>query len=247
MAFTPFSNGADYLFHKPYNDTVFHSISIPIELKAEEKLNTFGFFIKEKSIWLATSLGLLEYDHKTVKRVQIDPSYSGLPIRSICPNEQSGFILATPKELLYYDVQNSDGNLFASSMNLSGLTVNARSLLISRDKKVWIGTSRGVYRSSRSIDDKSKTPQPQLAFANADRKRISHFGTTVLPYNILLSMTVTSVTFPEEERLFEFRRSNDQKWNRLNGSTIDIITSRPGEQSIEFRTRKNRSPTIGVM
>ena len=232
------SNGSDYLFYKSYNDTVFRNISVPVELKAGEELNTFGVFVEGPIVWLATSIGLLQFDRETVHRVDIGEGYSGLPIRSICPNGQSGFLLATPKELLYYDVQNDAGSLFASSMNLSGLTVNAKSVLIDRSKKVWIGTSRGVFVSSHSLDDKIKTPRPQLAYANVDRKKVSHFGTTVLPHNMLLSLAVTSVTFPEEERIFQFRRANEQQWTHLNGTTIDIITRNAGDQTIQVRARK---------
>ncbi len=232
------SNGPDYLFHKSEDDTVFRNISIPVKLNDGEQFNTYGLYARGDIIWLATSIGLLQYDHIDVTRLKVDEGYSRLPIRSICANGQSGFLLATPKELLYYDVQIDDGNVFASSMNLSGLTLNARSILISSDKKVWIGTSRGVYTSSHRIDDKVKTSRPQLAYANADRKRVSHLGSSVLDYNILFSMVVTSVTFPEEERVFEFRRPGDQQWTRLHGPSIDIITSSPGTQNIEVRARK---------
>jgi signal transduction histidine kinase/ligand-binding sensor domain-containing protein len=232
------SNGADYLFHKAYTDTVFRNISVPFQLKTGEELNTFGSYVEGPIVWLATSVGLLQFDRETIHRVDIGEGYSGLPIRSINPNGNSGFVLTTPKEILYYNVQNDDGNLFASSMNLSGLTVNPRSIFIDHRKKVWIGTSRGVFISSRSLDEKVQTPQPQLAYANADRKRVAHFGKTVLPYNILLSLAVTSVTFPEEERIFQFRRSDEQAWTNLNGTSIDIITSSPGDQHIQVRARK---------
>lgn len=231
------SNGSNYLYYKPYADSVFQSISIPFNLNRGEELNTFNLFVKGQSIWLATSIGLLKYDHHKVERVNIE-GYSGLPIRSLCANNGSGFLLATPKELLYYDVQSDDGNLFASSMNLSGLTVNARSILIDHEKKVWIGTSRGVFQSSRRIDDHVKTMQPRVAYAFADRKKLTHIEEEILPYNVLLSIEVTSVTFPEEERTFQFRRSSDQPWTHLNGTSVDIVTSQPGEQTIQVRARK---------
>lgn len=232
------SNGPDYLFYKSYTDTVFHNISVPVKLNPREELNTFNLFVRDGSVWLGTSIGLLKYDHKTTERVNIGEGYNGIPIRSVNPNGQAGFLLATPKELLYYDVETNDCSLFASSMNLSGLTVNTRSLMISRDKKVWIGTARGVFSSNRRITDKAKTLQPQLAYANADGKRVAHLRSVVFPYNILLSLAVTSVTFPEEERVFEFRRSDQQPWTRLTGTSIDIVTSRPGDQYIQIRARK---------
>ncbi len=232
------SNGPDYLFHKTYKDTVFRNISVPVKLKPREELNTFNMFVKGDKLWLATSTGLLKYDHETIERVDIGEGFNGIPIRSVYPNGQEGFLLATPKELLYYDVESGDYNLFASSKNLSGLTLNAKSLMISRDKRVWIGTSRGVFASNRRITDKMKTLQPQLAYANADGKRVAHFGEVIFPYNTLLSMAVTSVTFPEEERVFEFRRSDQQPWTRLTGTSVDIITSNPGDQGIQIRARK---------
>ncbi|HZY77901.1 MAG TPA: ATP-binding protein [Cyclobacteriaceae bacterium] len=232
------SNGADYLFYKSYTDTEFKNISIPVKLNQGEELNTFSFFVKDQSVWLATSIGLLKYDHKTVERVTLGEAYRGMPIRSIYANGQEGFLLATPKELLYYEVQSGDHNLFASSMNLSGLSVNAKSLLISNDKKVWIGTSRGVYISSRRITDKTKTLKPQLAYANADGKKLANLGRRLFPYNILLTLEVTSVTFPEEERVFEFRRSDTAPWTHLSGSSIDLITSDPGNQNLQVRARK---------
>ena len=207
-------------------------------LNPGEELNTFNLFVKGSSVWLATSVGLLKYDHKVVERVSIGEAYKGMPIRSLYPNEQDGFVLATPKELLYYDVETGDCSLFASSMNLSGLTVNAKSLLISRDKNVWIGTSKGAFISKHRLTDKTKTLRPQLAYAAADGNRMLHFGNRAFPHNTLLSLTVTSVTFPEEERVFEFRSSNQQPWRRMSGTSIDIITSNPGDQQLQVRARK---------
>ncbi|MEI9917666.1 MAG: ATP-binding protein [Bacteroidota bacterium] len=232
------SNGLDYLFYKSYADTVFRNISVPFQLKAGEKLNTLGLFVEGPIVWLATSVGLLQYDHEVITRPYLGESYSGLPIRSLNSNGKSGFLLATPKELLYYDVHNDDGNLFASSVSLSGLTLNTRCVLIDRDSKVWIGTSRGVFVSSRRIDEKVKTPTPQLAYANIDRNKVNHLSHVNLPHNSLLSLGITSVTFPEEERVFEFRRSNEQPWTHLNGNVIDIITSQSGDQYIQVRARK---------
>lgn len=232
------SKGNDYLFFKSNTDTAFRNISIPVELKRKEELNTFSIFIKGQTIWLATSLGLLRYDHEKIERVDMGIGYAGVPIRSMFANDDRGFLIATPKELLYYNIENGDCSLFASSLHLSGLTVNAKSLMISRDKRVWIGTSRGVFISSQRIDDKIKTLQPQLAYANADGKPIAHLANTIFPHNILLSLGVTSVTFPEEERVFEFRRSEDQPWTRLSGTSVDIITSNSGDQQIQIRARK---------
>lgn len=232
------SKGSGYLFYKSYTGDSFSNISVPVTLKPGEELNAFNLFVNGSSVWLATSLGLLKYDHKTIERVSIGEGYDGTPIRSVYPNGREGFLLSTPRELLYYDVQSGDCRLFASSMNLSGLTVNTRSLLIGRDKRIWIGTSRGVFSSNRKITDKIKTLQPQLAYADADGKRIANLNSRVFPYNILLSLAVTSVTFPEEERVFEFRRSDDQPWKRITGTSIDIITSKPGDQYIQVRARK---------
>lgn len=232
------SNGPDYLFYKGYDEAEFKNISVPVTLKRGEELNTYDLFVKGRSVWLATSVGLLKYDHKTAERVNLGEGYTGMPVRSICPNGDGGFLLATPKELLYYNVESTDYNLFASSMNLAGLALNARSISITRDKRVWIGTSRGAFASRSRITDNTKTLSPQLAYANADGKPIAHFAHIVFPYNTLLSLAVTSVTFPEEEKIFEFRRSEQQPWTRLPGTSIDIIASRPGDQDIQIRARK---------
>ncbi|MEJ0055281.1 MAG: ATP-binding protein [Bacteroidota bacterium] len=239
------SNGdKNYLFYKSYSDTVFHNISVPVNHNPGEDFNAFRLLVSGKTVWLATSLGLIKYDGKTAEKVFLGEAYNGMPVRSICANgpglsgKLDGFLVATSRDLLYYDVQSGDHNLFASARNLSGISINSRSLLISRDKKVWIGTSKGIFSSNRRITERQKTLQPQFVYASIDGKRTAIPGQRVVPYNVLLSLTVSSVTFFEEERTFEYRFASEQPWQRLGGSTINVITSRPGDQQVQVRARK---------
>jgi signal transduction histidine kinase/ligand-binding sensor domain-containing protein len=233
------SNGKkNYLFYKAYADTVFHNISVPVDLAPKEELNAFSLFADGSTLWLATTAGLIKYDHKTAQRVFLGEGYRGVPVRSICADGKTGFLLATSKDLLYYDVGTGDYNLFASARNLSGITINNRSILISRDKKVWIGASRGLFSSSRRTTEKSKTIRPRIVYASVDGKGTPNPGLRTVPYNILLSMIVSSVTFPEEERVFEFRLADGMPWKRLDGPSLNIITSNPGGQQVQLRARK---------
>lgn len=234
------STGKDkYLFFKAPNDTLFKDISLPVNFETSGDFNITDLAFTKDRIWMATTEGLIEYDHKTIQRVDLGNLFTGLPVKGIEIYKDGSLIFNTTHGLLRYDPASREHWLFDESNGLPTNTITTRGLFIDSEDRIWIGTSRGLGHTIRPLVNESKTLKPQFIDAQINGHSIRLSKLNSMPYGSYLNLFVSAITFPENKVNLQYRINGDSAWKSINNSVINFTGTNSGYNEIEVKAKKN--------
>lgn len=228
----------NYLLFKSPNDSVFRNVSVPIDnLKFPGQFNVFDLTHFDNRFWLATSAGVLELTNNQVKRADLGNRFTGVPVQFIQHDRDRKLITESPVGLVLYDVKNGTIELFNESCGLLSNTISPRGIYRAKDETLWVGTSKGLCFSINPLSKVEPSPQPRFIKVRADGHLI--FDLTRIPYGNFISTHVSSITFPEEEVILQYRLHPDTVWSFTQQTEIGLSSLQSGNHTLEVRSKKN--------
>jgi signal transduction histidine kinase/ligand-binding sensor domain-containing protein len=235
------ANGRNsYLFFKTKTDSVFKSISLPVNFPLHGDFNVNDIAFTKKIMWLASSEGLLRYDGRTIERIDLGEKFSGVSVKSVEALDDDQLLFANSYGLFHFQIENQNYWLFDEGNGLASNTITSRGIFVDNEKTVWLGTSKGLSFSREKINDHKKTNTPFFVEAqiNGAEKR---FGNGLqMAYGSFLNLSVTSVTFPESKVALQYRIMPIQtNWRNVTKNTIALSELAAGKYTIELMARKN--------
>jgi len=228
-----------YLFYKGKTDSAFKNISVPVQFDTHGDFTITGMVFMNDKIWLASSEGLLKFDKQKIERVNLGPTMTGLSVKSVMAYKKNRLLFANVHGLILYDPLTGSYDLFNESNGLLSNTITPRGLFISHDDGVWIGTSKGLSYITEPLTQSLKTPLPRIVDFRANGRRISLQKGNAIAYGSFIAASVSSITFPETEVIFQYRETPKDDWKLFNGSILNLSDLASGKYAIEIRAKKN--------
>ena len=230
---------AKYLFFKSPIDSVFTDISIPVHFETSGDFNITDLAFTKNVIWMATTEGLIQYDHRTVQRVDLGNVFTGLPVKTIEVYKDGSLLFNTTHGLIRFSPLTGEYWLFDESNGLPSNTITTRGIFIDDENQIWVGTSRGLSHNLKPLLNQGKTLQPKFVDAqvNGKTRRLSKLKS--IPYGSYLTLFVSSITFPENKVDLKYRINSDSTWQTINNSVINFTGITPGFYKIEVKAKKN--------
>lgn len=228
-----------YLFYKGRTDSTFKNISVPVRFDTHGDFTISGIVFMGNKIWLGSSEGLLKFDKHKIERVNLGPTMTGLSVKSIGAYKKNRLLFANVYGLISYDPLKGGYDLFNESNGLLSNTITARGLFISHDDAVWLGTSKGLSYVNEPLVASQKTPPPRIVDFRANGRKISLHKSQEIAYGSFIAASISSITFPEAEVIFQYRVTSKDDWKLFGGSTLNLSELASGKHSIEIRAKKN--------
>jgi len=228
-----------YLFFKGHTDSAFKNISVPVQFDTHGDFTISGMVFMNNKIWLASSEGLLKFDKQKIDRVNLGPTMTGLSVKSIGVYKKNRLLFANVYGLILYDPVKGGYDLFNESNGLLSNTITPRGLFVSHDDGVWIGTSKGLSYINEPLTESQKTPIPRIVDFRANGRKISLRKGEEIAYGSFIAASISSITFPETEVMFQYRVNVKDDWQLFNGSTLNLSDLAFGKYAIEIRAKKN--------
>ncbi|HEY5825467.1 MAG TPA: ATP-binding protein [Cyclobacteriaceae bacterium] len=228
-----------YLFYKSPSDTSFKDISLPVTFETSGDFNITDLAFTDDIIWMATTEGLIRYDHKTITRVDIGNIFTGLPVKAIEVYMDGSLLFNTRHGLIRFSPRTGEHWLFDESNGLPSNTITTRGLFIDDEHHIWVGTSRGLAHNPKPLMNQGKTLQPKFVDAKINGKSIRLSRLKSIPYGSYLTLFVSSITFPENKVDLKYKINSDTNWHTINNSVINFTGITPGFHKIEVKAKKN--------
>ena len=230
---------SSYLFFKGNADSSFSNISVPVQFTTHGDFTVSDIAFMNDKLWLASSEGLLKFDKNKIERVNLGPTMTGLPIKSIEVYKKNKLLFANVHGLILYDPVSGSYNLFNESNGMLSNTITPRGLFIDHDDGVWIGTSKGLCYTNEPLTASQKTPTPRIVDFRANGKKVNLQPEGKIAYGSFITASISSITFPENELIFQYRVLPKDDWQLFNGSTLNLSDLAFGKYMIEIRAKKN--------
>ncbi|RAV99002.1 sensor histidine kinase [Pseudochryseolinea flava] len=229
---------SSYLFFKSYQDSTFKNVSIPITFSTQSDFNVADAVVAQDKLWLATSEGLLSFDHQKIERIDLGSRFSTLPVKAVGLHPEKKLLAANAYGMLLYDTKTGGNDLFNESSGLLSNTITHHGFFVSKDQTVWVGTAKGIVFSEHPLNKLTKTPRPQfiLTLSNGKKVSIDHQD---IPHGSFLSFEVSSITFPENEVTFQYRLLPNETWMTTHDPELKFSDLDAGNYSLEVRAKKN--------
>ena len=227
-----------YLFYKANSDSIFKNISVPINIETQNNFNVVDMTIMNNTIWLATSEGLLKYDHHTVQRVDFGTVFSKMPVKAVKSYTNNQLLFANAYGMILYNPATGDYEVFNEVTGMLSNTIVSRGIFIGKDQTVWIGTSKGLCYSRRPLIELRPTPMPQFVETLVNGKYVRIRLKKEIDYGSFITVKVSSITFPEKEINIQYRLSPQEEWSTVHDAEINLSSLPAGTYTLEVRSKK---------
>ncbi len=234
------SNGkTGYLFFKPDSTNDFRNVSVPLSFEPQSDFNVTDFVIQNQYIWLATTEGLLQYDGKKIERVDLGEELTNFSVSSVEVYSDSAILFSNPLGLLKYNSFTKEYRLFDEASGLPSNTITARGIFVDHDRTVWVGTSMGLA-SAKIHKILKKTQKPYLVQALVNGVSKSYNNKLYAPYGTLIDLYFSSVTFPENKIIMQWREPEvDSAWRSMKANELALAKLTSGMHYLQVRAKKN--------
>jgi ligand-binding sensor domain-containing protein len=234
------ANGkGSYLFFKPKSDSVFKSVGLPVDFQIHGDFNINDIAFSKGSVWLASSEGLLKYDGKKVERVDLGEKYSTVSVKTVEQLNENQVLFANSFGLFRYNINDKTYWLFDEGNGMASNTITSRGIFIDSQKRVWVGTSRGLSYAGDGINKQEKSVAPYFVEARVNAERQRFRDGLQLNYGSFLNLTVSAITFPESKVDIQYRISRiENRWHSVEKNLISLSELAAGNYTIEIRARK---------
>jgi len=234
------SAGKDsYLFYKGNTDSTFINISAPIKFRTHGAFNVSDIAFIGDQLWLASSEGLLKSVNHSLERIDLGGTYTALSVKSIGVYQKHKVLFTNALGLILYDPSSQSFDLFNESNGLLSNTITAKGLFIGSDDAVWLGTSKGLCYTNEPLTALQKTPPPHIVDFRADGKKVNTKREKEIAHGSFVTISISSITFPETEVIIQYRLKPRDEWQTFNGSTLNLSDLASGKYQIEIRAKKN--------
>lgn len=234
------SAGKDsYLFYKGNADSLFSNISVPIKFQTHGDFNVSDVAFVGDQLWLASSEGLLKFDHHAIEKIDAGSKFTGLSVKSIVVYQRNKLLFTNAHGLILYDPARQSFELFNESNGLLSNTITAKGLYVGHDSAVWIGTSKGLCYTNKPLTADQKTAIPRIVDFRVNGKKSALDHRKRITYGSFITVSVSSITFPENEVSIQYRVLPAKIWQPFEGSDISFSNLAAGKYDIEIRAKKN--------
>jgi len=229
-----------YLFFKATDDSVFRNISLPLNFPLQSDFNITDLVTVGNKIWLASTEGLLKYDHHTVNRVYLGDTFTTQPVKSTALHPLKKLLISNASGLVLYDLTTDTYDLYNESSGFLSNTITPHGIYISQDTTIWIGTAKGLCFSENLFTRMRQTLHPKFIQTLVNGKPISlQVKRSEIPFGSFLEIQVSSITFPENEVIFQYRMNPQDNWVTSAGRSFQFSDLPAGLHTLEVRAKKN--------
>ncbi len=235
------SNGpTGYLFFKSEDDTEFRNISIPFDFKTQGDFNVTDLAITDSLVWLATSEGLLRYNGRTLKRIDLGDVYSNVPVKASKLLHSRYLVFNNSFGLFRYDIITGEFWRYDEGNGLPSNTIKTRGVLVGSDSRVWVGTSLGLAVSNRPLTNDRATLAPRFIRASVNGVERRFTKGLSIPFESFFSLNMSCISFPSDKIQLQYRiASLDSAWKTVVGTQVTLSELPAGIYTIEARAKKN--------
>lgn len=229
-----------YLYKYNRQKDEFQNISLTLNFDYSGEFEVYDLTIDfSGTVWLATSVGLIQYDTKSkqANRIQLDNNLTELSIRSIGLFDKRTLLLSNSKGLLKYDIETNNYVLFDESMGIPSKTSNC--IHIEDNGQIWVGTAKGLAYNIGQLNNTLSTPQPKILEVSVNNE-LKDLKVLSFPYNSNFKFDFASIIYPGNEIQYQTRIIGiDAKWSAsTNNASINLPQVRQGTYQLEVRAKQ---------
>ena len=235
------SNGPEgYLFFKAYEDSVFRNISVPVDFKTQGDFNVSDVEITDSLVWLATSEGLVRFDGRTMRQIDLGDLYSNITVKAVEALKGKYLVFNNSFGLFRYDIMTGEFWRYDESNGLPSNTIKTRGVYVDHHSRVWVGTSLGLAVSNEGLMHDRETLSPKFTSVKVNGIEQRFTKELRLPFGAFFTLNLSCISFPSEKIQLQFRvTSLDSAWKTVDGSQLTLHDLPAGIYAIEARAKKN--------
>ncbi|MFZ6012090.1 MAG: ligand-binding sensor domain-containing protein, partial [Bacteroidota bacterium] len=227
-----------YLFYKPNNEREFKDISLPVTFPVEGDFNIHDMTVHQGIIWIASTEGLLKYDHRSITRIDLEV-FTNFSVSSVEELDHNNILFSNSYGLFRYDISLKEFWLYDENSGLPSNTITRRGIFVDNEKHLWVGTSYGIANTLESIVKDIQTPTPYCVEVRVNGQRKLFHGGVQVPYGSFIDLKFSSITFPENKLHFQWRVNNELTWHNMDNREFSLADLSAGSYRILVRAKKN--------
>ena len=222
----------------PNGTDIFMSVLVNIPNEYRSGIVVSELLVVDKFIWLGTNFGLFKLQGDRLVKIDFDSKFSRGMVR-VMRFDGENLWLGNAMGLFSINPETLDFSHYDEKSGLPINTINDESIVIT-DKKVWVGTSQGVSLMTFDEQSVSATAQPFILDVSINREEpVKKKGVVQgLPFNALLDISFSSMTFPANKVYYSYRLDG-KEWSRLdNVNSASYTGLSAGDHIFEVRAKK---------
>jgi signal transduction histidine kinase len=227
----------EYMHFMRKGENVFKNISPPLDFVKSERFEATGIDFSKDAIWVASSEGLLKLSNQSITRIPLNKDFDKSPVRSVDMYVDGRLILSNAFGLLIYNPVTGTIDVFNESDGIPSRSVIAKAIMVTENGQVWTGTSQGIAYSSTSLESSTKTNTPKAISFAINGSEIPTIVNKKVDYNEHISVTISSITFPEQNITYQYRLYPTQDWQNTP-PTILLTDLNADKFVLEVRAKK---------
>lgn len=232
--------GASYLFkYNPTTDS-FDNLSVPVETESEIDIEINDLVARNDTVWLASSLGVLEYINGKVKHLNIEDGMRYLPVRTI-DLQGDNLWFSNTYGLINLNLRTNEMIKYTESSGLRSRSANPRAMEIDKYGVKWVGTAKGLSYSIQRSTDYLKTKEPILekVFINGNELNKSRFNQSKIPNEAFIRFEFFSLSLPGDLLEYQYRIDGQSKWVGLGSrNSVELTSQASGKHQVQIRARR---------
>lgn len=229
----------NYLFFRPPGESRFRNISIPITFSASGDLSIVDTEIHGDIVWMATSEGLLRFDHKTISRLDFGEGFEEYPVSSVEILDKDNILFSNSYGLIRYNIRSGEYWLYDENTGLPSNTITDHGILVTKDRNVWIGTSYGIAYANKSLIENTSTRTPYCVEARINGVSTRFVNGINAPYGSYITLKFSPISFPENKILLQWRLQGEKIWKPVGSEQLSLSGLSNGNHILEVRAKKN--------
>lgn len=232
------SGSSEYLFYKAHKDSMFHDVSVPMRFVAGTDFHISSVAKLGDQLWLGSNEGLLRLKQGRLEKADSVNIHLNQPVQTVQILDSARLIMSSFKGLIVFDITKGNTALLGENFGLPSSSIPRHGIMVRPNKEVVVGTSRGLSISRAPISAFEKSPKSKFLQLKIGDKKQSLLQKGEIEYGQLVSLTISSITFPENLVHFQYRLSPQSEWIDVEGNTINFSGLLTGTQQLEVRSRK---------
>lgn len=233
-------SGADsYLYFKPHTGSHFENISPKITFEVRGDFNVVDLAVHNGVLWLASTEGLLRYDHKTLTRLDLGEGFAEYPVSGVETLNDENILFSNSYGLFRYNIVAREYWLFDENSGLPSNTITDHGIFVTDKKEVWIGTSYGLAFATRPITENKKTATPYCVDARVNGESKRYNSGLYAPYGSFITLRFSPISFPENKINLQWRMDDHKTWRTIEDRQLSLSNLREGRHVVQVRAKKN--------